>query len=539
MKDGLILETLKIQNFATFTNQLLSFDKHFNSIVGETGSGKSLILDALQLILGARADKKLVRKESEFASIEAVFSCNDKEIKDFFDSIGFPFEDEIIIKRIIYSNGKSKSYLNMENCHVNTLLQISRKYIDLVGQFENQKLLAEEYQLKLLDGFANIHGEFKNYTLEYEKLKTLQVKLIELTEFKNKSIEKKEFLQFQIAELEKLDPSVEDELELKRKKDLILNREKNHKKLSEANYLLSDSDSSMTQMMTRLTRLLSDISIDESLQKRLSNLKIDLEDFSYEISKISNEEMEELVIDEVMERLDFYQRVKRKFNCETNALVDLLEKYKSEFSMIEFADLDIKKILNQIDSQSNICFSLANKIHSIRVEKALDLSKQLTTFITSLNMKGAKVDLRLSKTEQLTGNGISALNFYAQTNPGEGFYPIKDIASGGELSRILLALRQVLSTTGSISVFLFDEIDTGVGGETAIKIGKALKEVSKQSQVIAITHLPQIANYSDRLLIVDKKSTADNDDSETRTYSFVKQIDSCDINEYIKEMQAL
>lgn len=539
MKSGLILETLKIQNFATFTNQLLSFNKHFNSIVGETGSGKSLILDALQLILGARADKKLVRKESEFASIEAVFSCHDNDIKLFFDSIGFPFEDEIVIKRIIYSNGKSKSYLNMENCHVNTLLQISRKYIDLVGQFENQKLLAEEYQLKLLDGFANLKEDFKNYSFEFEKLKNLQVKLIELTEFKNKSIEKKEFLQFQISELEKLDPSVEDELELKRKKDLILNKEKNHKKLSEANYLLSEADSSMTQMMNRLSKLLNDISLDENLEKRLTNLKIDLDDFSYEISKISNEEIEEFSIDDVMERLDFYQRVKRKFNCETDSLVELLEKYKSEFSMIEFADLDIKKLINQIDLQSSLCFSIADKIHTARIIKAKELSSQLTKFITSLNMKGAQIDLRLTKTEQLTGNGISNLEFFAQTNPGEGFYPIKEIASGGELSRILLALRQVLSTTGSISVFLFDEIDTGVGGETAIKIGKALKDVSKQSQVIAITHLPQIANYSDRLLVVDKKSTSDCEDSETRTYSFVTQIDSGKINSYIKEMQAL
>lgn len=537
MKNGLVLETLNIQNFATFSNQQLSFDKHFNSIVGETGSGKSLILDALQLILGARADKKLVRKESEFASIEAVFSCHDDNIRNYFDSIGFPFQDDIIIKRIIYSNGKSKSYLNLENCHVNTLLQISRKYIDLVGQFENQKLLSEDYQLKLLDGYSGLNLDYKNYSSEYEKLKILEHKLTELNELKHKSLERREFLQFQVNEIEKLGPSQEDEAELKKQKDLILGKERNQKKLEEANYILSESDGSMTQMMSRLTRIFSDINLDESLDKRLENLKIDIEDFSFEIGKLSNFDFEDCNVEEVMERLDYYQKLKRKFNCDTQGLIEYYEKYKNELSQIEYVELDTKKVLSAIDTQSTLCFNLANSLHKQRAIKANELSILLTKFVHSLNMKGAQIDLRLSKSEQLNSYGISNLEFYAQTNPGEGFFPIKDIASGGELSRILLALRQVLSTTGSISVFLFDEIDTGVGGETALKIGKALKEVSLQSQVIAITHLPQIANFSDRLLVVDKASKTENND--IRTYSFVSQIDKSNISTYVKEMQAL
>lgn len=537
MKNGLILETLKIQNFATFTNQVLHFSKNFNSIVGETGSGKSLILDALQLILGARADKKLVRKESEFASIEAVFSCHDEKVKAYFDSIGFPFEDEIIIKRIIYSNGKSKSYLNLENCHVNTLLLISKKYIDLVGQFENQKLLSEDYQLKLLDNFSGQQELYKEYTENYEQLKLLQSKLIDLQEFKSKSLERKEFLQFQISEIERLDPSPEDELEIKKKKDKFLNKEKNQKKIAEANFLLTDSDYSITQSLNKLSRLLQDVSIDDTLNNRFENLKIDFDDFSFEFSKMSQEEQDDESIDSIMERLDLYQKIKRKFNCDTEALVNILENYRSEFSKIEVVDTDLHKLMTQIGTQSTRCFQIAEKLHNVRALKAKELSKLLTNFVHSLNMKGAQIDLRIEKSEHLTSGGISTLSFFAQTNPGEGFFPIKEIASGGELSRILLALRQVLSTTGSISVFLFDEIDTGVGGETAIKIGKALKEVSLHSQVIAITHLPQIAHFSDRLLVVDKASKSEN--NEIRTYSYVNQVEKDNIPNYVKEMQAL
>jgi len=190
-----------------------------------------------------------------------------------------------------------------------------------------------------------------------------------------------------------------------------------------------------------------------------------------------------------------------------------------------------------ISKQYDICNSIALKLHNVREKKATELSKSLTKLIQALNMKGAVIDIRISKSETLLSSGISKLDFYALTNPGEGYHPIKEIASGGELSRILLALRQVLSTTESISVFLFDEIDTGVGGETAITIGKALQEVSRGSQVIAITHLPQIANFSDQLLWVEKESVQINDG--IRTESQVKHIERLQMPKYIKEMQAL
>ncbi|EQC43294.1 DNA repair protein RecN [Bacteriovorax sp. Seq25_V] len=537
MSARLNLQTLKLQNFATFTNQQINFNEHFNSIVGETGSGKSLILDALQMIFGARADKKLVRSGSEFASIEATFTCNDEKSRAFFDIIGFPCEDDIVIKRLIYNNGKSKSFLNFQSCPLNILTQVARKFIDLVGQFENQKLLSDDYQLKLLDNFSGHSELYNDYKNSYNELKLLEAKLIDLQEFKNKSLERKDFLEFQINEIEGLSPEPSEENELKSKKDKILNYEKNQKTLNEINFMLSESNNSATEILSRAERLLDTISVDDSIHARFSNLKAELDDISFEITKLSNDEAPEDSVEEIIDRLDEYQRLKRKFNTDTEGLIQVLEKYQKEFSEIEVVDTEINKTMKAINNQHDICNKIATQLHENRVTKAAELSKSLTKLIQALNMKGAVIDIRISKANTLMPSGISKLDFYALTNPGEGYHPIKEIASGGELSRILLALRQVLSTTESISVFLFDEIDTGIGGETAITIGKALQEVSRGSQVIAITHLPQIANFSDQLLWVEKESVEIN--SEVRTESQVRHIEKPKMPKYIKEMQAL
>jgi len=335
MSARLNLQTLKLQNFATFTNQQINFNEHFNSIVGETGSGKSLILDALQMIFGARADKKLVRNGSEFASIEAIFTCEDNKSRDFFDLIGFPCEEDIVIKRIIYNNGKSKSFLNFQSCPLNILTQVARKFIDLVGQFENQKLLSDDYQLKLLDNFAGQSSTYTTYKDSYNELKLLEAKLIDLQELKGRSLERKDFLQFQISEIENLNPDLVEEDQLKQKKDRILNYEKNQKTLNEINYILSESNSSAIETVSRAERLLDTLSIDEGLTSRFANLKAELDDISYEITKMCNDEAPDDTIDEIIDRLDGYQKLKRKFNCDTNGLVQVLHKYQDEFSKLK------------------------------------------------------------------------------------------------------------------------------------------------------------------------------------------------------------
>lgn len=537
MNSKLVLKTVKLQNFATFTNQTIDFTNNFNTIVGETGSGKSLILDALQMCFGARADKKLVRKDAEFSTIEVSFSCQREKAKDFFDEIGFPFEDDIVIKRVIYNNGKSKSFLNFQACPLSILTTVARKFVDLVGQFENQKLLSEDYQLKLLDNYAQVTEQYQQYSQSYSELTQLKSKLIDLNEKKSRSLERKDFLEFQINELEALSPSAEDEMSLKEQKERILNFEEEQKTYSRISEVISESDSSLLSKVSFLEREFSSLSNSDNFINKIADIKAELEDISYEVSKNLDQDESEEDIDEIVDRLDSYQRLKRKFNTDTEGLAHILKKYKDEYSSIEVIDDEINKTHLEISKVSDSCHKLAKSLHTKRSKCANELSKKLTDLVHKLNMSGAIIDIRISEREDLTSSGISSLAFYAQTNPGEGFYPIKDIASGGELSRILLSLRQVLSQTGSISVFLFDEIDTGVGGETALSIGKALSEVANSSQVIAITHLPQIVHCSDHMILVNK--VTEKVDGVERTASQVRHILKPEMEPYIKEMQVL
>lgn len=535
----LSLKSLRLQNFATFENQDILFTDNFNAIIGETGSGKSLILDALQLILGARSDKRVVRKNAEFASIEATFTGADKGILQFFDEIGYPFEqDEIVIKRLIYANEGSKSFLNFQACPLHLLNTFAKRFIDLVGQFENQKLLTEDYQLVLLDNYCRHEKMLESYKDLFKKINQLESGLKKQELGEEQKAQRLDYLKFQIDEIEKLDPSEIDEQGLIEKKNAIQGWENRKRQIAEMLALLSENEHG--NALGAVGRALHLCEKDRNLLKhetveKMIQAKCFLEETSYELSRLLDQgEGDVENLEEILDRLDFYQRLKKKFGGEISQVVKILEEYRQEFEALKNSEESIKKLKNELQKLQTEARTLALSIHETRVKKGKELSKLLSSSIQELRMKGATLELRLSLVDDLTSNGLSRIEFMAETNPGDGFFKVKEIASGGELSRILLALRQILSSHDSISIFLFDEIDTGIGGETALKIGEALKKVSSESQVIAITHLPQIASFADKLLHVDKKT--DNEKEGPRTTSFVEEVTGTMKKDYIKAM---
>lgn len=535
------LQRLSLNNFATFENQSIEFDNNFNAIVGETGSGKSLILDALALIFGSRSDKKLIRKGSDQAIIEAVFACDDERIKNYFDTIGHPvLDNEVVVKRIIYSNGKSKAFLNFGSSQVQMLGEIAKRFIDVVGQFENQKLLSTDYQLVLLDQFCQHQNKVETYQERYKSLVDKKGALEEL-ETKHREIAlTKDYLEYQISELDKLSPTVEEEEALIKKKDILMNREKFlGLKDSFLKILSEDEDSALTKLhyLSGQANKNGNLFSTEFPNKLADAISI-LEDLSFELSSESSDlSDDEDSIEVIIDKLDSYSKLKRKFNLSTQELSDHLEKLREELSAYNDIDLDLAKIKKEIDLLSKELRVLATDLHSERAKRAKSLEMKLTKMVQGLNMEGATIRLEVSQTNDLGPKGITAIEFMAQTNPGEGFYRVKEIASGGELSRILLSLRQVVSSQDSISVFLFDEIDTGIGGATALKIGKALQNVSEFSQVVAITHLPQIAIHANSLIEV-KKQTIGKDGKE-RTVSLAHEILSTQREDFIKSMMPL
>lgn len=533
------LKSINLNNFATFNDQTISFSNNFNSIIGETGSGKSLILDALQLILGARADRKLVRKESEYATVEAVFESHDNEVKEFFDSIGYPFDNnEIIIKRIIYSNGKSKSFLNFQLCNLQVLQSFSKRFIDVVGQFENQKLLTSTYQLVLLDNYSNHNTKVLEYRDYYESLTNVQNEIEQtLTDHANRA-QRLDYINYQISELSKLEPDADTELALIDKKNQIANIELNKQVFDNIDYLFN-AEHGLSSLISSLEKTLSTNSnlLSTDISEKFYTAKDLLNEINYEISNNSQAEFNEEELNDIIEHLDLYQKLKRKFGTDTEGLIKIYKDFSEEKELLEGHELHLEKLKSKETELIEKCTAIAEKLHQNRIKYAKKLSSGLSKLIQNLNMKGATVKIEIKRTRELGIYGFSEVSFLAETNPGEGYYKVKEIASGGELSRILLALRQVLTSKDSISVFFFDEIDTGVGGETALKIGNALKEVSLNSQVIAITHLPQIANYSDKLIIVSKDVFEC--EGKPRTQSTVLEVNENQIKSHIDRMTPL
>lgn len=541
MKNNLMIKSLTLKNFATFSQSEVNFHDGFNCIVGETGSGKSLLLDALEMIFGGRGDKKFIRKGADFLLLEALLVTHNPQIHAELDELGCPGNgSEISLKRIIYKNGTSKTFINQSSCTLTDLAHFSRQHIDLVGQFENQKLLTDSYLLKLIDSFGK-HAEILKYRSEYKNFLILKKEHSDLNKIQNDLAQRKDYLEFQVNEIKTLNPSLEDESKLLLMKEKIVNLEKFHHLESQVTHLLngSNEESGMIQKWNQLKNLVNKNAhfFNPELAQLCLSVDQELNDFFEKITFGENLELTQEEVNDVFQKLDSYQRLKRKFGGEVNTIIEQLNLFEQELlnlnschDRIDFLNIEIERIHKEL-------ISLAKIIHEKRIKTSSLLSKELTHSIQEMRMIGAQISIKCSEETTLSEEGFTSLSFEAQTNPGEGFYKVKDIASGGELSRILLAYRNVLSLHDSVSVFLFDEIDTGIGGETAHSIAKSLKKVALSSQVIAITHLPQIAVYADHLVEVGKDVIQD--ESDVRTESVIKHFSGDGIKKLAEKMVSL
>jgi DNA repair protein RecN (Recombination protein N) len=531
------LKSLVIQNFATFRNQTVRFRPGFNAIVGETGSGKSLVLDALQLILGGRADKKIVRRETDYALIEAAFYCKDVTIAAYLEEAGYPLDgNELIIKRLIHKNGTTKTYMNHLSCNVSFLAAFSKRYIDLVGQFENQKLLSESYQLHLLDYFGKLNIEVDQYKNLLKTFKLLESRQKELESSKNLREQRLDYLNYQLLEIEQLNPSSQDEEELLHKKNLMMNMEKSQK-LNFQIQEIFDGGEGQSGLFSQLRFLNSIFMKNQDIFSNETPTLVDLDDrlqlLHDDLSRKFNVEIDPSELEGVLNRLDIYHKLKKKFGGSVETVIQSQVEFLKEKSHLEELDIDLNSSEKKLLETKNDLIKIASNLHQKRIKAAKLLSTELTQKVRLLKMSGATVAMKVEKSDEFLESGMSRAFFEAETNSGEGFYRIKDIASGGELSRILLSVRQILSSCDSISIFLFDEIDTGIGGETATTIGKALASVALNGQVIAITHLPQIAQFAETLIVVSK------DTSDSRTESTIREISGKLIQKEVKSMAQL
>jgi DNA repair protein RecN (Recombination protein N) len=519
-QDNFYIESIILENFATFKNQIVKLGSQFNVIIGETGSGKSLILDALKLILGAKASKSLIRKDCEYSIVEVLFHIKNLNILAYLDSSGYPNSDGVFaFKRIIYRTGKSKTFINGSLTTSQFLASFAKEFIDLVGQFENQKILNKQYQLELLDLFSKHQTQLNSYSKIYQQYKSLIKDLNELENKQANRIQEIDYLKFQLDEIEKAEISAKEEDTLiERKKELIeMSEEKEI--FEKINLFLngSENENGLIHKINEVSKLIQHISL-ESIAKNDGKILDFIEYFeslSYECSKKLNLEDDEQELQEIADKLDSYQKLKRKFNTDIEGILKIYEEFKEKIEFFDNIEENIKEKKFQLEKIEHILQQEAGTLSKSRHIHAKKLGEKVDNILKNLNMEGSQIDFNLTKQDNFGPNGLDILQIKIQTNPGEGFHDLKDIASGGELSRVLLAIRNIISCTDEINIFLFDEVDTGMGGKTAMLIGDLLAQIAQKSQVIAITHLPQIAVQADHLVKVQKRIVQDKDSKRT------------------------
>lgn len=530
-----MLETLHIKNVALIEESEIRFDKGFNILSGETGAGKSMVIDSIHFVLGERTSKDFLRKGEQDAQVEALFVTKEKEFQNLLLENGIlPEEDgSVLISRTIHASGRSVCRVNGSIVTAGMLKKFSENLIDIHGQHEHQSLLNSSKHSALLDKFCgenivNLKMELSQLCTEYKKI---QASIKELNVDERQRTQRMDILQFQIDEIIDADLKESEEEELLKRKKALANCEKRQQITSNALQLLYNGNERQASVVDLICDSIHDLqelaNIDETtipFRDTLNSIYAQLDDIVREIQKYSGtiesnpEELEFLE-----ERLQLIYHLKRKYGNEVQEILQYLEKIKEELNLLSDSEEIICKLSKKKESIKKEIEKLCIQISAIRKEKAKEIQKEIEKQLWDLEMKNAHFEILVEQKEEFNANGWDRVEFLISPNMGEELKPLAKIASGGEMSRIMLAMKTVFSKADNVETFIFDEIDTGVSGRTAQKVAEKMLSISKNHQILCITHLPQIAAMADRHYFIQKMVY--NDRTATKVYE-LQQKDS-------------
>lgn len=507
-----MLRELKIENLAIIDELDLEFEKGFAVLTGETGAGKSIILNGINLLIGEKATVDMIRDGEENLLAQGVFDITNEQAKSLED-LGIETENsEVIVRRHLSRNGKAKVYVNNVRVGLNELKNIMSNLVDIVGQHSHQMLLNKANHIKLLDSFFS--KEDKEIKLELEVLvkeyKSLEEKIENILKNKKEILEKKEFYEYQLQEIEKLKLVSGEEEILENEYKKAFNSEKIREKLFEAlDYLKNDEDSALDSILQSKRNLEYLDKYDKEygeLAKKLENLYYELEDCTSNIENLGENigDFDGQNLEKITSRMNSLKRIKEKYKRDIPELIEYREALKKKLNLFEDSDFeiqDLEKKLNNCKEKYNL---VAEKLHRLRKDLAIKIEKDLLDELNFLNMENAIVKIAINKDEKISNEGFDDVEFLISTNLGQILKPLSKIASGGEVSRIMLALKVIFSKVDNIPILIFDEIDTGVGGETVRKIALKLKEIGESTQIISITHSPVIASKANQQFFIEK-----------------------------------
>jgi len=533
-----VLRQLEIQNIALIDRVSIGLGNGLNVMTGETGAGKSIIIDSINAVLGERMSKEIIRTGKDKALVEAVFQVENEKLKDIFESFGIePEEDDtLIISREFNITGKSLCRINGKMATVSMLKEIGQYIIDIHGQYDNQSLLRVESHIKLLDSFGGekIQELKREYSQLLDRYKELKRKLKDLTGDSNERERRIDLLKYQIEEIKKADLRKNEEALLNSKRLLLANAEKVISVLSGTYELLysgSNLGSSVTDYLNQaLTNLNSILKLDDKfveISKNLEDLKYQLEDISEELrSQRDQTDYNPNLLEEIEERIDLIFKLKRKYGNSVEEILTYCKKIENELEDILGSEELVVSLTEELDSVDDKLYHIAKSLNNERINAAKILEAKIGQELCDLEMKRAEFkasivfeDFSDQNTERkYQHSGLDKVEFLISANAGEPLKPLSKIASGGEMSRIMLAIKTILANVDEMPTLIFDEIDIGVSGRAAQKVGEKLSLVSKNHQVICVTHLAQIASMADNHFLIEKVS------NEKSTYTEVKKL---------------
>jgi len=506
----LMLRELKIENLAIIDELDIEFEKGFIVLTGETGAGKSIILSGINLLIGEKASVDMIRDGEENLVAQGVFDV-DEEQKKKLEAMGIDIDgDEIIIRRSYSRSGKARAFVNNVRITLADLKEIASTLVDIVGQHSHQMLLNKNNHIKLLDSFLNKDEKDikENLTSLLYQYREIDSKIEDIERERKETLEKKEFYEYQLEEIEKLKlKDGEDEI-LEAEYKRVFNAEKIREKVYESLEYLKDDDSALSLITNSIRNIEYLGKYDErytELAKRMENAYYELEDCANEIEDISKGiDVTESDLDKIAGRMNTLKRIKEKYKRTLPELIAYREDLKEKLSDIDSGDFktrELKQELNKVKAEYD---KLAEKLTNLRKEIAVKIENELLNELKFLNMEDAKLKVQINKLERMTNEGYDDVEFFISTNVGQDLKPLNKIASGGEVSRVMLALKVIFSKVDNIPILIFDEIDTGIGGETVRKIALKLKEIGDNTQIISITHSAVIASKASQQFYIEK-----------------------------------
>ncbi len=519
-----MLNELTIKNFAIIDDIRIPFEDGFSVLTGETGAGKSIIIEAVNLLLGGRASSDLVRAGCNAAELEAFFDIDARSrAAMILKEQGIDGSDGLIVRRIISSSGKSRVFINSRQSTLDLLKQVTSNLAGISSQHAHQGLLKEENHLDILDEFAGTKDLKNEIKKLYQTIIPLKRKIRELQNSLDTQKKEQDFLQFQINEISDAVILPNEDEELEKKREILLNASKIFEAVNRSIHEIHDREGSVSERLSFLRNDMEKVSAaDERLEKiagQLSSIVFDLQDIAGELRDFSScIDLDPASLEMTDQRLDLISKLKRKYGGSLDALFDEYEAMQTRLSQttqietqIKIFEKDVHGFLKEIDQK-------AKKLSILRKTAGENLSELARDELDALEMGKAKFEVAFSTQitndlediatadfEKIGPDGMDRVSFLLSPNPGEALKPLVKIASGGELSRIVLALKAVLSKTKSLETLIFDEVDAGIGGAISEKVGLKLKQLSQKHQVICITHLAQIAKYAENQFRISKK----------------------------------